>query len=334
MSVSIIRMLFAIGIFVAGSCLSTPSLLWAQGETANKSGTVPAVAPEGGTPESEDISTYVINPLDRLLIVIYAGDKQTGEYTRYIQSDGTVYLPFLEQDVKLGGLMLLEAQRKLENISRKFIKEPRVVITVISSFSRNVSTYGKIANRNVELNTPMRVLQVIARVGGPLDGAIDDSIRVISNDGSVRLFNYRKVNRNPSSAENFLLKPGDIIFVPGADDFSVMVFGGVRNSGVYRLKTGDRVLDALMRAGSWVGTARIDKVRILRTRRGTGVEVTHSDLNRLFEKADTSQNHVLKDGDIIFIPEKGPSIFQPITVIMGTIYTALLTYSVYLAVKR
>jgi polysaccharide export outer membrane protein len=282
--------------------------------------------------ESENISTYVINPLDRLLIVVYASDKQTAEYEKYVQSDGTVYLPFIEQDVQIGGLMLLDAQRKLEELSRKYIKEPRVVITVISSFSQSVSTYGKISNRIVELNTPLRILQLIAKVGGPLENAIVDSIRVISTDGSVRLFNYRKVNRNPSSKENFLLKPGDIVFVPGADDFSVMVFGAVKNPGSYRLKSGDRVLDALMSAGSWAGTAEIKKLRILRIRVKGYTEVKEVNLNKIFDNADTRQNYILQDGDIIFVPEKGAG-FQPMN-ILTMVYTILLAYNAWLAVRK
>ena len=79
----------------------------------------------------ENAPTYVLQPQDKILIVVYAGEKQTGEYEKYVQSGGTVYLPYLEQDVKIGGLMLLDAQKMIEELSRKFIREPRVVITKI-----------------------------------------------------------------------------------------------------------------------------------------------------------------------------------------------------------
>jgi polysaccharide biosynthesis/export protein len=311
--------------FFVSSLLLTVAAALATAEAQ----TVPSTSDDSAAvAEQENLATYRINPLDRLLIVIYAGDKQTSEYTKYVQSDGTVYLPFLEQDVKIGGLMLLDAQRKLEELSRKYIKEPRVVITVVSSFSQNVSTYGRIANRNVELNTPMRVLQLIARVGGPTEGATEDSIRVISTDGAVRLFNYRKVNRDPSSPENFLLKPGDIVYVPGADDYSIMVFGEVKNPGVYRMKSGDRLLDALMRAGSWGGNAQISKLRILRTSGERKAETRRANLKRLFNSAETRENLVLQDGDIVFVPEK-LTIVQPLTVIIGLVYTALMSYNIW-----
>jgi protein involved in polysaccharide export with SLBB domain len=286
------------------------------------------------TAVDENVPTYVLNPQDKVLIVVYAGEKQTGEYEKYVQSDGTVYLPYLEQDVKIGGLMLLDAQKMIEELSRKFIKEPRVVITMLSSFSQSVSTYGVIANRTVEIGTPIRVLQLLARVGGPLPGAIEDSIRVISGDGKVRLFNYRRVNKNPMLAENFLLNPGDIVFVPGADDYSIMVFGEVRTNGAFRMKQGDRVLDAMLRAGSWLAEADIRKVKVLRAKFRGGFETKNVDMKKLFDNADSKQNIVLQQGDIIYVPVKPASFIQPINLIFGGIYTVLLAIATWQNLKN
>lgn len=291
--------------------------------------TVTAPAPESGAAQNgEEISTYVISPLDRLLIVVYAGDKQTGEYQKFVQSDGAIYLPYLEQDVKIGGLMLLEAEKKLEELSRRVILEPRVVITVMSSFSQSVSTYGKIKNETVQLNTPMRILQLIARVGGPMDSAIEDSIRVISTDGSVRFFDFRKVNRNPDDENNFLLKPGDIIYVPGANDFSVKVFGEVKNTGTYQMRNGDRLLDALLMAKSWSSDAEIRKVRLLRTYARGRTLTWEVDLNKIFNNTDSNLNYPLQDGDMIFVPTKGPSRLQPMYMVFSTISILITTYAI------
>ncbi len=274
------------------------------------------------------VSTHVVNPLDKLLIVVYAGEIQTAEYQKVVQSDGSVYLPYLERDVQLGGLLLPEAERLLEELSRAVVREPRVVVTVLSSFAQSVFTYGRIANRAVDLNTPLRVLQLIAQVGGPLEGAIQDSIRVISNDGSVRLFDFRKANRNPDSEENFLLKAGDIVFVPTADDFTVMVFGEVGNAGAYRMQYGDRLLDALLKAGSWTSNADVRKLRLLRPGKSGRVETVQADLKRLFDRGDYRINHVLQDGDILYIPAKGSPILQPTYTFLSILYMMITGYAV------
>lgn len=299
--------------------------------TAVNAQTVPPTDPAAQA--GEPVSTHVINPLDRLLIVVYAGDKLTVEYEKVVQSDGAVYLPFLEQDVRIGGLVLPEAERALEDLSRKVVREPRVVITVLSSYAQSVFTYGRIANRAVDLVTPMRVLQLLARVGGPTEGAIEDSIRIISTDGTVNIFNHRVVSRDPNDESNIFLKPGDIVYVPGADDFTVMVFGAVNSPGAFRLKNGDHLLDAVLRAGSWSPEADIRKLRLLRTDRPGKPDVAEVNLEKVFNRADTRQNHTLGDGDIIFIPTKKPSIMQPTQAVLTMIYMLLTSVTVYQALN-
>ncbi len=290
---------------------------------------------EGSIPSASDMmKTFVISPLDRLTIVVYAGEKQTVEYEKFVQSDGTIYIPFLERDVEVGGMMILDAQKMIEDFARNYIKEPRIVITLMSSYSQSVSTYGRIANRTFELNTPIRVLQLIARAGGPLENAHEDSVRVISRDGSIRYFNYRKVNKNPTNEENFLLKPGDIVFVPGIEDFSVIVFGAVNQSGVYELQHGQQLLDALVTAGSWVTEADIKNVRILRISRRRKAYVLEVNLKKIFNDGKSELNYVLRDGDMIYVPlSRTPQLLQFLSTIFSIISTIVYTYTLYWALK-
>ena len=212
--------------------------------------------------ENEMINLYSINPLDEVLIVMYAGEKQIGEFKKYVQSDGTVYLPFLEKDVKIGGMRVLEAQKLIEDLALKYIKSPRIQITVTSSSSQSVSTYGKVENRTIDLKIPMKILHLMARVGGPQEGARTDSIKVISRNGEIRIFNYEKANKNPNGANNFYLRPGDIIYVPDEGNMNVVVVGNVNKAGVYSIKDDKHVVDALLKAGSWSETADIKNVKL------------------------------------------------------------------------
>ena len=280
------------------------------------------------------MDAYLINPLDRLIIVVYAGERKIDEIEEFIKSDGTVYLPFLEKDVKIGGLRILEAEDVLEKLARSFIKEPRIVISVLSSYSQTVSTYGRIANMDIELRTPMRILQLIAKAGGPMTEARTDSIRVISMDGSIKYFNYDRINRHPTEGNNFFLQPGDIVFIPGIDDYSVMVLGEVPRPGTFSMKTGDKLLDALIKAGSWTTTADIENVRLLRFVGGRKVDIKEIDVRKIFEKGEIAQNFILHDGDIIFVPAKrAPVYVESIRSIVSLMYTILTSYVVINAIK-
>ena len=293
---------------------------------------------EGGEVDTDNVMrTHVINPLDRLRIAVYASDKLQFSEEKFVQSDGTVYLPFIEEDVHVGGLIILEAQKKIEDLSRKTIKEPRVVITVMSSYSQNVSTYGKILTRNFQLNAPTRVLQIIAQAGGPQEDALEDSVRVISKDGSIRYFNYKKVNRTPTNKENFFVKPGDIIFVPSIEDFSVIIFGEVRTAGVYEMERGEKLLDALVKAGSWSSQADIKNVRVMKSR-GNTLFAYQVNIDDIFNKGDTGDarlNLELQDGDIIYVPQSRAQIrLQLWSTFFSMLQTMVYIYSMYLVMRE
>ena len=300
----------------------------AQESPAGRGGLESSVAEM--TEARDSLGSYIINPLDRLVIVIYAGERRIDEIDDHVKSDGTVYLPFLERDVAIGGMRILDAEDELEKLSRASIRDPRIVITLMSSYSQTVSTYGKITNVDVEMKSPIRVLQLIAKAGGPDEDAKTDSIRVISVDGTVRFFDYERVNRRPSTIENFYLKPGDIVFVPGIDDFSVMVLGNATTPGRYYLEEGDKLLDALVRAGSWGVDADVKNVRLLRVRVGRRVEVFKINLEEIFDKGKVSMNYRLEDGDIIYIPAETTQRF--ITIFYTVLMSISTTMSIFLII--
>jgi len=283
----------------------------------------------------EMMGTYVVNPLDRLMLVIYAGDRQIESFEEFVKSDGTVYLPFLEQDVKIGGLRILEAEEVLERLSRTSIKEPRIVITVLSSYSQTVSTYGRIVSMDVDIMNPMRVLQLIAKAGGPLPDARADSIRVISLDGEIKYFDFDKVNKNPTGDDNFFLKPGDIVFVPGINDFSVTVLGDVRTPGTYGMKSGGKLIDALVKSGSWSPSGDISNISIVRVSAGGQVQVLEINLEEYLEDGNAVMNYALMDGDVVHVPgKKGSILMAQINAIMSILYTVVTTYTVVTALRK
>jgi len=305
-------------------------------QTPDTSAAPPVQAGEGTVAETQEIlSSYRLNSLDRLYVVVYSGDKLIEEVREYIKSDGTIYMPFIEQDVKLAGLSLIEAEGLVSSLSRTYIRNPRIVITVLSSFSQTVSTYGKIQNITIDLNLPMRILQAIAKAGGPEDDAKADSIRVISTDGTIRYFDYPRVNANPTEVRNFYLNPGDIIFVPGTNDLSVMVLGNVQRPGKFPMKTGSRILDAVIMAGSWGQTADIENVRLIRIERTGRVLVYEINMKDIFDKGNLRLNYSLGDGDILFIPTSSTSrIIQLTTSVLTIIHTLLTSYVVYVTIKN
>ena len=79
---------------------------------------------------------------------------------------------------------------------------------------------------------------------------------------------------------------------------AVMVMGEVNNPGTYQLKQGQRVLEAISRAGGFTENADMSMVKL--SRKNTELKI---DLEKLINKSKNQKNHLLKDGDVIYIPK-------------------------------
>ena len=106
----------------------------------------------------------------------------------------------------------------------------------------------------------------------------------------------------------FLKKPRIDILVKEYNSKTASIFGGVSRGtifgsertgpGTYTLKGKTTLLDLLIRAGGQVENARLERVEVIR-RDGKKLVVN---LSRAIFDADISQNLVLDDGDVVFVP--------------------------------
>src|SRR5690554_6865488 len=78
----------------------------------------------------------------------------------------------------------------------------------------------------------------------------------------------------------------------------IMVLGEVRNPGSYQLQPGDRVLDAVSRAGGFNQSASLQEIKLSR-----GQEVIILDLQAINTGGSIIDNHRLQDGDVLFIAQ-------------------------------
>ncbi|MDO8587955.1 MAG: SLBB domain-containing protein [Armatimonadota bacterium] len=81
---------------------------------------------------------------------------------------------------------------------------------------------------------------------------------------------------------------------------TISVLGNVNRPGKFEFKEGDTVMEAIAQAGSYQETASLANATLTRK---TG-EVISLDLYKLYNKADTTQNLLLKKGDTIYVPEE------------------------------
>ena len=105
-------------------------------------------------------------------------------------------------------------------------------------------------------------------------------------------------------ALNLAVEPGDIVYVPTAETFRIFVGGAVRSPSRYMIPRNEpmTVLKAITLAGGTTERAAEKKVQVIRTQ-ADGRRIYLS-LNLKKVKRGRGEDLVLKEGDVVLVPER------------------------------
>src|SRR5215510_5224947 len=176
---------------------------------------IAAPTPTTPVPTPLDIaSAYQIGPEDVLEISVWKNPELSR--TVPVRPDGKVSLP-LVNDIQASGLTPVDLRDQVTAKLSDYIPAPEVSVIVREVHSRKVTVAGavKLPGR-YEMKSAMTVLEVIALAQGLTDFASRDRIVILRQNGqkTERIpFNYRKIS-DAAQQDNFLIRPGDIVFVP------------------------------------------------------------------------------------------------------------------------
>ena len=200
-------------------------------------------APPSGSAVNPD--AYVLGVNDEVDITVF-GRTDTKVSTR-IAEDGTVTVPLIGQ-VRAQG----ETPRSLALLISTRLKaggyftNPIVNVDVKSFVSNSVTVFGNVNTPGVlPVDRPLTLAMMIARAGGVRGDAA--TYAVLRHAGGQAEHKVYFAELNDTSGWGVLMKPGDIIYVPQAEQF--FVYGQVNAPGQFPVQTGMTVRQALARAG-------------------------------------------------------------------------------------
>lgn len=218
-----------------------------------------------------------------------------------ISADGTIAVPLLGT-VNVAGLTVRDAEQRIadELARRQLVRDPQVTIFVESSRAAEVESVTILGNVSRPGRYPIQAMSdaagaenianLVALAGGLTQEAGDHLILTRMESGNARSIkvSLRDLFERGDLSQNYLVKRGDIAYVPRMDEF--FVYGEVRNPGVYRLRPGMTVIQALSASGGL-------------TERGTdkGVSVTRRDPNGSNKTINVNMNDLLQAGDVLII---------------------------------
>ncbi|GAB6060087.1 SLBB domain-containing protein [Desulfonatronum parangueonense] len=261
---------------------------------------------------SADLSTtYRLGPGDRFAFFV-RGREDISVDEVIVAPDGQVAIPRVGL-VNIQGMSLAEATDQMRTVLEQFYEHPDVTL-IMQQFNNNKAyVLGRVANPGaVHFHGPGTVLEALALAGGlPADTQKSFLSRcmIVRGNEMVVWIDLRELLENGNMALNARLQNGDVIYIPQSEDSVAYVMGQVFTPGVLLLRSEMTVLDALMNAGGVTANADPEQIFLVRTQQEGGV-VEQIDLTAFVMHGDLRKNFVLREGDILFVGERGISRFN------------------------
>lgn len=242
-----------------------------------------------------DVLTYPLGPGDQLTVEVVGQPDMSGELR--VATDGTLTIP-LARAVKVAGLTLDQARDAIiADLSQGYLRNPQVILDISTFASRQVAVSGGVQKPS---SYPLvagqtTVSRVLLDAGGLVDPNAPEA-QIWRDEGGARQVirvDLERLRRGDPAADVPLV-PGDQVYVPLADQ--VFVDGQVGKPGAIAYRDGMTITEAIIQAGSALGTARLSGAYIMRD--GKRIEVN---LKRILRGKD--EDIPLLPADRIYIPE-------------------------------
>lgn len=182
--------------------------------SARSSRTEPASASFSSNGEVPKVVAQTLGSGDVFEVRVVGEEELSGAYR--VASDGAVAFPFCGR-VILGGMTAPEASETLTGcLGNGYIKNPQVTVFIKEQNSKKVFVFGEVSKPGTFVfEDGMNVIQAITMAEGFSKLAAKNNVVVTRNvDGRERKIRVRVDDIGTGRQENFLLVPGDIVFVP------------------------------------------------------------------------------------------------------------------------
>lgn len=202
---------------------------------------------------------YRVGPGDVLSIIVYdhpeltipaGSERDVVDTGNRVQPDGTMFYPYVGR-LDVAGKTLEEVRRLLTSRLARVITDPQVEVNIAAYRSQKVYVTGAVESPGTLPITiePLTVLDAISQAGGATPEADWHSMTLVRDGREQRISLYDLLRQGDQSG-NRLLRDGDLLHVPTADNQNVVVLGQVNRPGTIPLGN-ERInlTDALARAG-------------------------------------------------------------------------------------
>lgn len=266
---------------------------------------------------------YLVGPGDILYIAVWGDESLTGLVT--ISPDGEITLPSPLGVMEVRGLTVKEVEKLLTDQLSKYVKSPRVTVSLTEKGYR-IHVIGEVRAPSfykVPENTTLQ--ELLTRAGGLTEYADTKRISITSQNEdsstSIQEIDFFKFLRGNDIGANPVLKPNDVIFVPRISTeeyFSKMitVLGSVQSPGSFEFEEETALVDVITMAGGFTPDAVLDEVQIIDLNsQDAGGQMVN--VKKFLTERDPSGNPMVQTRTIIYVPSTyvPPELTVPINLV-------------------
>jgi polysaccharide export outer membrane protein len=303
-------------------------------------------ASAGTVQDNRTVSTdYVIGPGDQLTIRALDAEEISDKSYR-IDPDGNLNLPMIGR-LKAAGMTTGQLESELVSRLERYIRHPKVAVTVTEVHSQPVSVIGSVMAPGIhQLLGRKTLVEILSMAGGVRDDAgqsvtitrrkewgtlpLADAKQDVDGQFSTAEVRLKDLLEARRPEDNIVIFPNDIISVSRAE--TIYVLGAVKKAGGYVLNERDSlsVLQALSLAGGLERTAAAQSSKILRNLPGQAQRVeVPLDLKQILSGKAT--DIALRPDDILLVPDSnqkkaGYRALEALTAIGTTAAVGLVLY--------
>jgi polysaccharide export outer membrane protein len=270
---------------------------------------------------SVSAADYLIGEGDTLTISVW-GERDLTLPAVIVRPDGKISIPAVGE-VMAANTTVKDLQTTLTGKIGRIVKNPIVTVMVTGITNNKVYLFGGGVNSRVfSLTQRTTLLQLLCQLGeqqSPADGATgavgtsvvgtSNSARDVDIKNAYVLRNGKKIKQNFYSlfvdgniAEDMVIEPNDVVFIPGYNDKNVYVMGAVNTPRSISYRDGLTVMAAILEAGGFTKYASQNDTVIYRKAGGRDITISVK-MKKLINDGDLTQNARLQPGDYIVVKE-------------------------------
>lgn len=280
---------------------------------------------------AQTTETYRLKQEDILVISLY--DEQQVNATVPVGIDGNVTAPFIGS-IRAEGLTIKELEaslsKKYEEILR--IRNPKVSVTIQRFRAIRASIVDMVNRPSVyDIRQGDRILDLLSYGGGPIiqgDKIGDLRRTTLRRKGSREVIpiDLYAMLRFGDMSQNYAIEDGDVLSIPEDKYSRINLIGQVQRQGTFPFREGMTLADAIaFGSGEVPYRGNLSKVVVSRMNPAKQGDFSRIvvDFGRYLKRGDSSQNIMLKPGDIIYVPESSGPDLNRLSTIVGAISNGL-----------